>query len=114
MYTLQLGDFSSDLLSLATPALAKSVTRMTVETAVTPTIVVDDPFAPGPPSPLLQLLKPKVTLTTAAGPLVIAPYGTPSPRGWLWALAGAALLGAATTAAVFWAGRKSTTFSIKR
>lgn len=65
------------------------VQRMTIETALTPPIDVDDPFAPseGPGAvaqgkTLLKLLKPKLTLYSVGGdPIVWAPYGEPSLIG---------------------------------
>ena len=61
--------------------LARQITAVRIETSVLPDIVIADPFAPGPPNPLLQRLRPKITLEIAHGeapPVVIAPYGDPA------------------------------------
>jgi hypothetical protein len=63
--------------------MAGLVRQVSVETAYLPPLVIDDPFAPGPPAPILQALKPKITLTLATGkPLVMAPYGDPGQSRW--------------------------------
>lgn len=69
---------------MATQDLLRSLIEgVTVETTVLPTVTVKDPFAPGPPNPLLQLLKPRITVAVAGSqPLVIAPYGDPGPTRW--------------------------------
>lgn len=61
------------------------ITGVTLETAWSPPVVIRDPFAPGPPSPLLEALKPRLTFEIARGaakPLVISPYGAPEPSRW--------------------------------
>ncbi len=61
--------------------LSRQITGVRVETSVLPDIIINDPFAPGPPSPLLQYLRPRITLEIAHGdikPVVIAPYGDPT------------------------------------
>lgn len=65
--------------------LSKYITSLTVETEYLPPIMLSDPFAPGKPNPLLQRLKPRVTLTLADGlgdPVVLTPYGAPGPSKW--------------------------------
>ena len=61
------------------------VTKLTVETAYTPPLILDNPFAPGPPSPVLKALKPRITLELMNGtvdPVIIEPYGPPVPNHW--------------------------------
>ncbi len=67
----------------AMPIAESLIKRVTVETAYGPSFDFEDPFAPGPPNPYLEKLKPKITLFTPAGqPVVIAPYGNPPPTKW--------------------------------
>ena len=63
-------------------ALKASVQRVTFRSQVTPDYSYD-PFAPSaPPSEghgwLMGFIKPEITVETAAGPIVIAPYGSPT------------------------------------
>jgi hypothetical protein len=59
------------------------VQSITIESAWFPTIQIDDPFAPGPPSPILQFVKPRITITPKAGsPIVSAPWGEPTENNW--------------------------------
>lgn len=85
------------LRDLLTEELRNYVTGVTIETAWTPPIVIRDPFQPGAPSPILQALRPRVTVEIRGGagkPLVMAPYGDPGPSRWpLVVGAGAVLLG---------------------
>lgn len=79
-------------------SVLQSIKKVTVETAYLPRIELNDPFAPGPPSPLMQALKPKITIeTTGFSPMVMAPYGEPGPSKWplvsVIGLAGFAALG---------------------
>ena len=69
--------------------LNKVVRRVRIESAYLPTLDFHDPFqpgAPGPPNPLLQALKPKITLTINAlgqtRDVVAMPYGDPGPSRW--------------------------------
>jgi hypothetical protein len=62
--------------------LADSIKRITIRTAYGPDIVIDKPFAPSPPSPLLKVLKPEILLDTDFGPLQMAPFGRPGPTKW--------------------------------
>ncbi len=65
--------------------LANQITGVKLETAYLPEVSIAHPFEPGPPSPYLAALKPKITLELAGGairPIVIAPYGDPgAPAG---------------------------------
>ena len=67
-----------------TPIARQMITRFEVDTAYGPPIELDDPFAPGPPNPYLEKLKPRVKLFTStdAPPITIAPYGEPPPTKW--------------------------------
>lgn len=68
----------SDVLNAA---LQGTVRKVTFRSQVTPDYVYD-PFAPSaPPSEgqswLMNFIRPEVTVETIAGPVVVAPYGTP-------------------------------------
>ena len=71
------------------------VKKITVETAWTPTIVVDTPFAGKASSGLtgffMRVLKPKVTIDTALGRKVYAPEGEPGDSARPILILGAAL-----------------------
>lgn len=62
------------------------VKHIKVETAYLPTLDMPNPFLPGPPNPLLQALKPKITVTLEAlgqtKDVVSSPYGDPGPSKW--------------------------------
>lgn len=75
-------------------ALAKMITRIDVETAYGPPIVLNDPFAPGPPNPYLKALKPRVTIQVAGQQIQMKPYGDPGVTKWPLVATGAALVGA--------------------
>lgn len=63
--------------------LSKYIKGIKIETAFLPTINIPDPFKPGPPNPLLQFLKPKITLDIAQfGEQEIKPYGDPGQSMW--------------------------------
>lgn len=70
------------------------IEQVRIDSEYLPTIVLDDPFAPGPPSPVLQALKPQITLRVAGRDIVMAPYGTPGPTKWPLVRAGAVVAGA--------------------
>lgn len=70
-------------MSFLTDALGGAISSIRVETAFGPTVNLDHPFSPGPPSLFLQLLKPTVTLNPGAdGAQVIAPYGESHGEWW--------------------------------
>ncbi len=62
--------------------LRNLVERATVETTLMPPLVLNQPFAPGPPNPLLQMLRPRITLRVAGSDVVLAPYGDPGVSRW--------------------------------
>lgn len=63
--------------------LSKYVTGLRVDTSMLPPIDIENPFEPGPPSPLLQTLKPKITIRLKGfDPVVIKPYGDPGATKW--------------------------------
>lgn len=79
--------------------LLQNVQTVTVQTAWLPTITLNDPFQPGPPNPLLNLLKPKITIQTVGGaPIVMTPYGDPGASKWPIAAA----VGAVGVIAIVW------------
>ncbi len=105
--------------SLANQAFGGAVNQITFKSQLTPSVTVDQPFAPpGAPdgagvpqveggSPLsrklLEIAKPAMYIQTPAGITIpFEPFGEPTEDYWAWALAG--------TAAVFglgvWAGMK--------
>ena len=61
---------------------SKYVSGIKIESAFLPPIDLPEPFKPGPPNPLLQLLKPKITLQTSLGEKILTPYGDPGPSKW--------------------------------
>lgn len=61
---------------------SKYVSGIKIESAFLPPIDLPDPFKPGPPNPLLQWLKPRITLDTSLGTKVLTPYGDPGPSRW--------------------------------
>lgn len=63
-------------------SIASQVERIRVESAFSPPVELERPFQPGPPNPYLQHLKPKITITFAGHPVVMAPYGEPDPQSW--------------------------------
>ena len=72
------------------------VSLVRVETSLFPTVELDHPFEPGPPSPFLQLLQPKITLEFDGGllrPVVMAPYGEPSSGGGMLLAGGLVVVG---------------------
>jgi len=73
--------------------MAKMITRVDVDTAYGPSIIINDPFAPGPPNPYLQALKPKVTLHIGDQKVDFQPYGAPGPTKWPVIATGAAVAG---------------------
>lgn len=63
--------------------LSKYIKSIRIETAFLPTIDIDDPFKSGKaPNPILQALKPKITVNTAIGEQTLSPYGEPGPSMW--------------------------------
>ena len=78
--------------------LNAAVPKITFTSALGPPIEIDTPFAPaGATSPsgghFLPLLKPKLTVYTAADPYVLAPWGDPGDVSWWpWIKAGAVLV----------------------
>ena len=58
-----------------------TVTSVTIRTQFSPPFTFD-PFAEtppdAPPNPILALVKPEITIDTAGGALVMAPYGEPT------------------------------------
>jgi len=73
----------SDPASLLQQVTASAVHEITLRSQITPTFSYSPPAEPSepepdrPPSLLLRLIKPEVTIDTVAGPYVIAPYGPP-------------------------------------
>jgi len=86
-----------------------AIRRVEVATAYGPPIVLDDPFAPGPPNPALQRLRPKISIYTRGQrtPIVIAPYGKPGPSRWPDIERGLKILGLGLAGlGVFWVVRR--------
>lgn len=68
---------------MATADLLRTlVTQIRVDTEYLPPLVLNDPFQPGQPSPLMQALKPRITLMVSGKPVVVAPYGEPGTSKW--------------------------------
>ena len=94
----------------ATSAIGRSAVRsITIRTQVSPPFTVD-PFAPtqpdAPTNPLLSWLKPEVTIETASGALVMAPYGTPTRNHLPGLLGGIVLLGIGAVIGIGYAARR--------
>lgn len=96
-----LDSFVSAGTSAALDGLVRSIT---IETSLTPPMVLDRPFEPGPPNAMLQYLRPRITLTPTVGtPIILAPYGAPAAKPeYLLILAVAAALGGLATAGAFY------------
>ena len=63
--------------------LSSQVQSITVKTQYGPDLVLDHPFEPGPPSPLLSAMKPQIEIQLqGSNPIKIAPYGAPAPTAW--------------------------------
>jgi len=83
--------------------LADLIKEIRLETAFTPALVIREPFADSPPSPLASraatILRPSVSVRLASGyEYRSAPYGSPGPSNWPTIKAGlliTAALGAA-------------------
>lgn len=60
-------------------SVLKGITQIQIESSLTPTIVLDKPFEPGPPNPFMSFLRPKVTLrSNLTKDVVMEPYGKPN------------------------------------
>jgi hypothetical protein len=96
-----IASFTDDLLSAGQGLASAFVQKVAIDSQLLPQIVIDDPFGPAPAaeandSPgFMKILKPRVTVYTAKGPYVVAPWGDPGENTY-WPLiqAGAALTGA--------------------
>lgn len=78
--------------------LADSVHELRIESAWTPALIIREPFALSPPSPVASAVgsffKPRVSVVTSLGPLSSAPYGDPGESRWP-EVQGALLIGGA-------------------
>lgn len=83
-----------DLAGAAQDLLAQNVSKIVVDSRLLPQIVVDDPFGAAPagaaPSWILGQVRPRITVYTAQGPIVVAPYGDPGETTY-WPLVAAGL-----------------------
>lgn len=67
----------------AMTGIENSLQSVSIETAYGPLILIKDPLKPAPPNPLMQKLKPKVTLNIKGqAPVVLEPYGDPGVSKW--------------------------------
>lgn len=72
-----------DLFPIDPNVFLRAVHRVEIKTAYGPKIVLDDPFNPEQtPNPLLERLKPQVTLFVSDRKVSFAPYGDPPPTKW--------------------------------
>lgn len=62
--------------------LSEYIKGVRIESAFLPEIYLPDPFKAGPPSPFLQMLKPKITVESTLGNQVLTPYGDPGASIW--------------------------------
>ena len=69
---------------LFTQLARTAIEKVEVDTAYGPQIAIADPFAPGPPNPYLQKLKPRIRIYASGSPtpVVMEPYGAPGPSAW--------------------------------
>lgn len=89
--------------------LLRAVRRIDVQTAYGPDIVLNDPFDPNQPAnPLLQKLKPQVTMYIGNETITLAPYGKPPPTAWP-TIRNVALVGGAfaTVGLLYWLSQRS-------
>lgn len=64
-------------------AVGDLVTGVTIRTRYLPDIVLDHPFdTSGQPNPVLDFLKPQITINTRVGSDTSSPYGDPGPTQW--------------------------------
>ena len=84
-------------------ALRSAIKNLTFSSNATPTIRVNDPFGPTPPSLLGSIVRPRIELDTAAGRQVVAPWGEPVPYLWAAVLIGLPL---ALVGIGYWWGRR--------
>ena len=72
-------------------ALRGAIRSLRFSSNFTPSIFVDDPLGPTPPSVLGSIVRPRIELNTIAGPQVVEPWGRPAPFAWPFVLGGIAL-----------------------
>jgi hypothetical protein len=89
-------------------ALRDLIDGVRIDSAYLPAVVLSDPFAPGPPNPIMAVLRPQVTIYPAGAfsPVVVAPYGEPGPSRWPMVRAGLIVGGVALFALLFIRQRK--------
>lgn len=66
-------------------AVGDLIEQIVIETRFFPPIVIDRPLdnQPGPPNPLLSLLRPKITISTPlSAPIVAHPWGDVGRNYW--------------------------------
>ena len=96
--------------SLAQAVGVAAIQSVTLRTQVSPPVTVD-PFAEGPPAspapnPFLSFVKPMIEVQTAAGRMVIAPYGEPTENYFPWLVAGAVVFFFGAVGLIGWVARR--------
>jgi hypothetical protein len=87
-YVGGLFDSLQNVVATATPTgdsrdLARRlVKKVIIESRYTPPVTLHDPFAPGPPNPVMERVRPRVTVMVGDQPIVIEPYGAPGKNEW--------------------------------
>lgn len=103
----------SSLKSIITGSLTSSIETIEIRTRFSPPIVlkVSELLAEGPPSPVVQAVKPTIILNGSIGRQVIAPAGQSGVNDWkvpTLVLAGVAFVGATVVlGTIFQLGRRS-------
>lgn len=87
----------------------QSIKRLTIETSLGPTLVVDDPLAPSDVSSgdtlvdtMMRTIRPRITIDTTFGPTTIMPWGEPGPTRWPLVRSGLVLGGGLLALFVLW------------
>jgi hypothetical protein len=63
--------------------LENLITSITFKSAYGPTVPLNNPFAPAPPSPFMQVFKPRIEIgIKGTDPIIIQPYGDPGTTKW--------------------------------
>lgn len=80
---------ASDFLAKVTTAAGGLIDNVVIETDITPRIVISQPLAPsaGPPNPIVAAIMSRIrpraiinyTADSGIAPLIVAPYGEPTP-----------------------------------
>jgi len=75
--------------------LRNVISRIKIDSAYGPDLVIDQPFSPSAPNVLLSRLRPRITIDVKglATPLVVSPWGDPPATIWPQLKAGGIVVG---------------------